>query len=216
MNTGIGDAVNLAWKLAAVLQGRIGERALETYEPERIAFARALVRTTDRAFEFVSARGRIATRVRLSVAPFALPLFFRFRSIRTFFFRTLSQTEIRYPQSALSEGKTGRVSAGDRLPWISLGPALAEDNFAPLASRDWQLHVYGNISEPLRGFCASKGLAVHIFPWQASMRKAGLRQNATFLVRPDGYVGLADATARVPTLEHYLSEHQIVSSATVR
>src|SRR5207244_5227194 len=34
MNTGIGDAVNLAWKLAAVLQSRTHERVLDTYEPE--------------------------------------------------------------------------------------------------------------------------------------------------------------------------------------
>jgi 2-polyprenyl-6-methoxyphenol hydroxylase-like FAD-dependent oxidoreductase len=50
MNTGIGDAVNLAWKLAAVLHGRAEPALLDTYEPERIAFARRLVATTDRAF----------------------------------------------------------------------------------------------------------------------------------------------------------------------
>jgi 3-(3-hydroxy-phenyl)propionate hydroxylase len=35
MNSGIRDAHNLAWKLAAVLQGRLGPRLLETYEQER-------------------------------------------------------------------------------------------------------------------------------------------------------------------------------------
>ena len=49
MNTGIGDAVNLAWKLAAVLQGRADPSLLDSYEPERIAFARRLVATTDQA-----------------------------------------------------------------------------------------------------------------------------------------------------------------------
>ena len=39
MNTGIGDAVNLAWKLAAVLNGGAPETLLDTYEPERIGFA---------------------------------------------------------------------------------------------------------------------------------------------------------------------------------
>ena len=39
MNTGIGDAVNLAWKLAAVLNGGSHESLLATYEPERIGFA---------------------------------------------------------------------------------------------------------------------------------------------------------------------------------
>ena len=57
MNTGIGDAVNLAWKLAAVLRGRAADALLDSYEPERIAFARRLVATTDRAFTFVTRDG---------------------------------------------------------------------------------------------------------------------------------------------------------------
>ncbi|HZZ38811.1 MAG TPA: FAD-dependent monooxygenase, partial [Acidobacteriaceae bacterium] len=54
MNTGIGDAINLAWKLAAVLHGEATPAILDTYEPERIAFARRLVATTDRAFTAVT------------------------------------------------------------------------------------------------------------------------------------------------------------------
>ena len=69
MNTGIGDAANLAWKLAAVLQGRADTSLLETYEPERIAFARRLVATTDQAFTGVTSSGAIARRVRLNVVP---------------------------------------------------------------------------------------------------------------------------------------------------
>ena len=40
MNTGIGDAVNLAWKLAAVLNGGARDGLLDSYERERIGFAR--------------------------------------------------------------------------------------------------------------------------------------------------------------------------------
>jgi 2-polyprenyl-6-methoxyphenol hydroxylase-like FAD-dependent oxidoreductase len=40
MNTGIGDAVNLAWKLAAVLNSGTRDSLLATHEPERIGFAR--------------------------------------------------------------------------------------------------------------------------------------------------------------------------------
>lgn len=35
MNTGIGDAINLAWKLEAVIKGWAPDRLLETYEAER-------------------------------------------------------------------------------------------------------------------------------------------------------------------------------------
>jgi 2-polyprenyl-6-methoxyphenol hydroxylase-like FAD-dependent oxidoreductase len=35
MNTGVGDSVDLGWKLAAILQGWGGPRLLDSYEPER-------------------------------------------------------------------------------------------------------------------------------------------------------------------------------------
>jgi hypothetical protein len=38
MNTGTGDAINLAWKLQPVLTGRASEALLDSYEPERIKF----------------------------------------------------------------------------------------------------------------------------------------------------------------------------------
>lgn len=43
MNSGVRDAHNLAWKLAAVLRGRLGEGLLETYQQEREPHARALI-----------------------------------------------------------------------------------------------------------------------------------------------------------------------------
>ena len=58
MNTGIGDAINLAWKLAAVLRGNADAAILDSYETERIAFARRLVATTDRAFTGVTSTNR--------------------------------------------------------------------------------------------------------------------------------------------------------------
>src|SRR4029450_3497973 len=64
MKTGIGDAVNLSWKLAAVLRERADLSLLETYEPERIAFARQLVATTDRAFTVGTASGDLTRIVR--------------------------------------------------------------------------------------------------------------------------------------------------------
>src|SRR5208282_2955145 len=60
MNTGIGDAVNLAWKLAWVLGGRAPDALLDSYEAERIGFARRLVASTDRAFGIATADGPVA------------------------------------------------------------------------------------------------------------------------------------------------------------
>ena len=96
MNTGIGDAVNLAWKLAAVLQGRADPSLLDSYEPERIAFARRLVATTDRAFQFINNDGPIARFVRVRLVPLLLPALFSFREARRLMFLTVSQTNVNY------------------------------------------------------------------------------------------------------------------------
>src|SRR5262249_563103 len=99
MNTGIGDAVNLAWKLAAVLNGGARADLLDTYESERIAFARRLVATTDRIFTLVTKQGMIAQFVRTRLAPLFAPLLFRFGRIRRFVFHTVSQIGINYRHS---------------------------------------------------------------------------------------------------------------------
>src|SRR5713226_4563289 len=115
MNTGIGDAINLAWKLAAVLTRRAGDNLLVSYEAERIGFARRLVATTDRAFSFVTAEGRIASIIRTRVVPVVFPALANFEAFRRFMFRTVSQVTISYRQSYLSEGEAGKIHGGDRL-----------------------------------------------------------------------------------------------------
>ena len=46
MNTGLGDAYNLGWKLAMVAQGRADDRLLDTYEAERRPVAADVLATT--------------------------------------------------------------------------------------------------------------------------------------------------------------------------
>jgi 2-polyprenyl-6-methoxyphenol hydroxylase-like FAD-dependent oxidoreductase len=51
MNTGIGDAIDLAWKLAGTLHGWGGEGLLPTYETERRPIGDRNVKASQRAFE---------------------------------------------------------------------------------------------------------------------------------------------------------------------
>jgi hypothetical protein len=44
---------------------------------------------------------------------------------------------------------------------------------------------------------------LHLFAWQPEMRRAGLRRAALYLVRPDGYVALADPYADPERLRDY-------------
>jgi 2-polyprenyl-6-methoxyphenol hydroxylase-like FAD-dependent oxidoreductase len=201
MNTGIGDAVNLAWKLAAVLKGDAAERLLDSYEVERIAFARRLVATTDRVFTIVTKRGPIARVVRTKLAPILAPALFQLPPLRRFFFRTASQIGINYRNSPLSAGAAGSVRGGDRLPWVETEPG--KDNFTPLASLAWQVHVYGKPRRGIAEACAELRLPLHLFAWQPAMRRAGLRNAALYLIRPDGYIALADPQANPERLRHY-------------
>src|SRR5947208_7209687 len=121
MNTGIGDAINLAWKLHAVVAGRAPDALLDSYEPERIAFARRLVNTTDRVFNIATAEGRLADIIRTRIVPVVLPAAAKFDSLREWLFRTVSQVTINYRQSPLSVGEAGELRGGDRLPWVTLG-----------------------------------------------------------------------------------------------
>lgn len=207
MNTGIGDAVNLAWKLAAVLKGEAADSLLNTYEPERLPFARRLVATTDRVFTVATQRGRVAGFVRTRIAPRLMPVLFRLPPYRRFLFRIVSQIGVKYRNSPLSAGTAGAVRGGDRLPWVKTGPG--QDNFAPLASLEWQAHVYGQPPRGVADACAELRLPLHLFGWQPGMRQAGFRDAALYVIRPDGYVALADRHADPERLRHYFVERGI-------
>jgi 2-polyprenyl-6-methoxyphenol hydroxylase-like FAD-dependent oxidoreductase len=213
MNTGIGDAVNLAWKLAAVVRGRASASLLESYEPERIAFARRLVATTDRAFVGVTSSGAVARFIRLRLVPMALPLLFEFRAARRLMFRTVSQTAVNYRGSSLSEGQVGAVHGGDRLPWVQVeARADFKDNFGPLRSMDWQMHVYGEAGSELWAVCEARKLALWVFAWTAAMGRAGLQRDAIYLVRPDGYVAVVTDDGGGSAVAGYLDARRIVQA----
>jgi 2-polyprenyl-6-methoxyphenol hydroxylase-like FAD-dependent oxidoreductase len=211
MNTGIGDAVNLSWKLASVLSDGVAATLLDTYESERIAFARRLVATTDRVFTLIVKQGAIAEQVRTKLVPRIMPLLFGLPPSRRTLFRTISQIGISYRHSALSAGVAGAVHGGDRLPWFQTGSST--DNFAPLGSLAWQVHVYGPARPDLVDACAELGLSLHVFGWRRAMRRAGFKRGASYLVRPDGYVGLADADSDPGRLRGYLSDHGMGAGA---
>jgi 2-polyprenyl-6-methoxyphenol hydroxylase-like FAD-dependent oxidoreductase len=204
MNTGIGDAVNLAWKLAMVIRGQADESVLDTYEPERIAFARRLVNTTDRAFRAAVDEGALARFVRMRIVPLIFPRLIARAWWRRLAFRTVSQTAIHYRHSALSAGRAGRVRGGDRLPYVAGRDGDIDGNFAPLTARDWQVHVYGRARASFAKMCKARGLALHVFAYDRAARQAGLARDGACLIRPDGHVALALARQDGRALERWL------------
>lgn len=123
-------------------------------------------------------------------------------------FNVLSQIHINYRSSILSKGKAGKVYGGLRLPWIEITNG---DNFTPLRSVDWQIHIYGKVTPELIDFTRSQWLKLHEFPWESRMKDAVFKQDALYLIRPDGHVALATDKQGVRVLNMYLEAFEIVS-----
>jgi 2-polyprenyl-6-methoxyphenol hydroxylase-like FAD-dependent oxidoreductase len=213
MNTGIGDAINLAWKLAAVLDGGAPDDLLDSYEAERIGFARRLVATTDRAFSLVTADGPIADIVRTRIAPVLVPKVTSVGAVREYIFRTVSQITLNYRRGPLSMASAGDVHGGDRLPWVRFG---REDNFATLATMSWQVHVYGAASNELSSWCADHDVALHVFAWRDEFATSGIARDALYLLRPDTYVALADASGAPGAIDRYCATRKLHLGRTLQ
>ena len=199
MNTGIGDAINLAWKFEAVLRRGAPDSILDSYEQERIGFARRLVETTDRAFTFINRKSALATGIRTRIVPLLLPLIFRRPAFRRQLFRILSQTRITYRGTPLSTGVVGAVHGGDRLPWLRHA-----DNFAPLKSLDWQLHCYGDARMELLTWCERYKIPLHFF-----LPAEPFKPGTLCLVRPDGHIGWVGHSTDVAALSRYVTQWRI-------
>lgn len=206
MNTGIGDAVNLAWKIAAVIKGRAAEAILDTYETERIVFARSLVATTDKGFQLIVNQKYGNHFLRMWLFPHFMKFATSFGAVRKLFFMRISQVLINYHKSGLSLGKAGKIAGGDRLPWVPIGET---DNFAPLRSLCWQVHIYGKTEIKFAGELADLHLEHHEFEWTPLVGNAGLARDALYLVRPDGYVALASVNQDIELLREYAKKFAI-------
>ena len=146
-------------------------------------------------------QGPVAWRVRTRLIPLLTRFLFRLDAVRRSLFRTVSQIGVNYRGSPLSEGAAGSVKGGDRLPWVETGQA--EDNFTPLMSLVWQVHVYGEPRPGIADACAELSLPIHAFPWTPEMGQSGLVRGALYLVRPDGYIALADPNGDPERLGRY-------------
>jgi hypothetical protein len=73
----------------------------------------------------------------------------------------------------------------------------------------WQVHVYGAASPELRIWCDRCNLPLNVFTWRQEYGSAGFAQDATYLIRPDTYVALADDSSAVNRLQRYFDNRQI-------
>lgn len=196
MNTGLMDATNLGWKLAAVVKGEFDERLLASYEPERMPFAHLLVNTTDRVFATATTSSRWVRLLRSVVVPAMFTMIAWLPQVRRALFGLISQTRINYHESPISRGAAGGVRAGDRLPWVK----WSEDgnkkccNYDSLRILSPQIQVYGAVTPEVDAWASQHPqFPLTRLPWTSEAARAGFQSGACYFLRPDGYVAYASA-----------------------
>jgi 2-polyprenyl-6-methoxyphenol hydroxylase-like FAD-dependent oxidoreductase len=185
MNTGLQDAANLSWKLAAVLRGHASESLLDSYQTERHPVGKAVLRSSGALVRLAllhSVPGRVARALATRVLGHLRPL--TGRAIRT-----ISGLDIAYPA-----GPGAHRLAGHRAPDIRLADGsrlyevLRQGRFVLITPTDEPADEPGSVRPADEGAhpAAHRPVTVH---WHGARRTAAL-------IRPDGYVAWAtDATA---------------------
>lgn len=130
MNTGIQDAINLGWKLGAVLRGERPDSFLDTYHQERHPVGQHLLNTTDWVFTWLTWTNPIYIYIRNFIVPWVVP-YMTSRPERTRKgYQGISELAIRYRKSSIvwtGTGFSGPVLGGNRAPDGMIEDADGED-----------------------------------------------------------------------------------------
>ena len=105
MNTGLGDAFNLGWKLASVIKGKAKEDLLDSFEAERMPVIDGVMRMTDQVTKLITA----TDGPRLWIREWILPIIAKMGFAAKMAMR-LSQLSMGYPHSSIV--LPGRVVVG--------------------------------------------------------------------------------------------------------
>ncbi|MET0899977.1 MAG: FAD-dependent monooxygenase [Mycobacterium sp.] len=199
MNTGMQDAFNLAWKLAAVINGDGGDTLLDSYHAERHPVAAAVITFSDRLTKLGTLSGAaqqvrdLAMRVLGHVGPFTRQLA-----------SVAEEIDINYKSSPLAVGlspHSSKVAAGEHLPHVAdaalqkqLGDVcksghavvtVAGTQVAPAAGGPGRGQILVTHTDtPVSGYHA-----VVADPSGQLAARLGLKSGGRVVVRPDGYIG---------------------------
>ena len=217
MNTGIQDMINLGWKLALVLKGQASPELLDTYDADRLPVIRDVLSGTDRLTNLIESENPVVRGLFTHLAPWVVGL----DPVQHAGAARMSQIGLNYRASPLSAqwGAIGGLHAGDRVPDIpvqlcqfqnrknNLYRLLDQDGFVLFLTRPESDEATAACRDEVRPY---RDL---IHTWEVQTGDLGRKSRFTlafgsdpgaFLVRPDGYVGLA---ATGPDAAHHLGDY---------
>lgn len=207
MNTGIGDAYNLAWKLAGVVRGWGRPELLDTYDAERRPLGAQVIRNVDRTTRINGWRHPLAGRLR----DLLLRTFLRSRAFRRSVCLRGSGLALNYRRGtwlSVQVGKPRGPRAGDRAPD---GPLAEGRLFAARDGVRFTLLLFvGTGAPPDLGALDPARVQVLTItaardPGAALRRRYGAERGALVLVRPDGYIGFRGDLSAAEGLRRHLA-----------
>ena len=184
MNTGMQDAINLAWKLALVAHDQANAILLDSYSPERTAVGDMVLRIATRFTDVATLTNPTAQAARNLL----LRVLFGFHAVRDRMATTMSEIGIAYPSGSLSDGRL----AGAR--WAP----EHYDGSPPGAQREPRFVLYTVDVEKGATLAAEFPSLLEPKP------RAPADPDHLFIVRPDGYIGLSAGHADWAQAERYL------------
>lgn len=213
MNTGIQDAFNLTWKLAAAVRGEASELLLNSYHEERHPVAAEVIKLTTAVTTAGTLESPFAREARNLLVSTALKL----PPIRRTMANEIEQMTVDYRHGPLLESHhAGPVRAGDavrNVTGVELWSTLAHRDPSGnghaavlVADADGVYPAYtppagvaairvgatpdAQVADPRRLVAARYGLVAH---------------GGVILVRPDGYVAAITGPTETDELDHYLA-----------
>ncbi len=215
MNTGMQDAFNLAWKLAAVVGGDAGEVLLDSYHAERHPVATKMIAMTER----LSKGGTLAGPA---------------QHLRNTLLRTLShvgsfpralanwaaEVTVGYPDSPIVVNRPPRgtdVAAGDHFPYLGANDVhqqlsaawglghttvtVASGQGVPTPAHGQGRRVLATATgTPVAGYDAAIADPRHLLAARLGFPNGGI-----VVVRPDGYIGALAALDDQNTITQYFA-----------
>ena len=212
------DAFNLAWKLAAVVNGQAGDTLLDSYQAERIPVADGVIAFTDRLTSAGTLSG-VPRRIRDVV----IRMLSHVPAARRFMANMAEEVNINYRNSPIAVGpapKHAKVAAGDHLPHAvdaavqkqlsvvcgvqNIGHVLltvASGHVAPAAG-EGQVQVLVTADDiPVAGYDT-----VIADPNGVVAQRFGLKNGGRVVIRPDGYIGAVASLDDTTTVADYFAK----------
>jgi hypothetical protein len=214
MNTGIQDGYNLAWKMALALRGKADAQLLETYNEERLANAKRLLKTTDRLFDLVAGSEWIVSFVRMHIFPPLAEHILNIELVKKKLFPLLSQIGINYREGSLSNHNGDddfKVKAGDRMPYFLIEGTSIYDR---LRAPKFHYLVFADSPDDLQDMKSTLGQEYSDLVDFSSIRLSpeiaavfGSETAFSLLLRPDNHLGFIGSTSSLDAIRDYLESH---------